>query len=138
MAPLSVAAGTAVVTQGDRAGDTFYVIRSGACTVTVDGAQVARLEAGRAFGELALLYSCPRAATVAAAEATQLWVLHQRWYRLVARSAAQLRVQQKARARAARPPACRFASRARALVALTRRFASRSARCCARWTCSPS
>jgi CRP-like cAMP-binding protein len=102
MTPLSVAAGTAVITQGDRAGDTFYVIRSGACTVTVDGAQVARLEAGRAFGELALLYSCPRAATVAAAEATQLWVLHQRWYRLVARSAAQLRVQQKARRGASR------------------------------------
>ena len=110
MAPLSVAAGAAVVTQGDRAGDTFYVIRSGACTVTVDGAQVARLEAGRAFGELALLYSCPRAATVAAAEATQLWVLHQRWYRLVARSAAQLRVQQKARDPAHACSSCRFAS----------------------------
>ena len=106
MEPLSVAAGTAVVTQGDRAGDTFYVIRAGACTVTVDGQQVARLEAGRAFGELALLYSCPRAATVAAAEATQLWVLHQRWYRLVARSAAQLRVQQKARARSAQYITC--------------------------------
>ena len=99
-------AGTAVVTQGERNGDTFYVIQSGAVDVAVNGAVVARFGAGRAFGELALLYSCPRAATVTAAEDTQLWVLNQRWYRLVARSAAELRIKQKARHAAAAPLCC--------------------------------
>lgn len=97
MAPLAVPAGAPVVTQGDKNGDTFYVIAAGACEVAVNGVVVAQLPAGRAFGELALLYSCPRAATVRATAPTQLWVLHQRWFRLVARSANALREQHKAR-----------------------------------------
>ncbi len=103
MAPLSVPAGTAVITQGERNGDTFYVVQSGGCDVTVDGKHVGHCGPGRAFGELALLYSCPRAATLTASEPTRLWALHQRWFRLVARSAAQLRLQQKARPRARAP-----------------------------------
>ncbi len=98
LTPLTVAAGEVVIQQGARGGDTFYVVQAGGCEVLVDGARVATRGAGSAFGELALLYSCPRAATVRATEASQLWVLHQRWYRLVARSAAALRVAQKARA----------------------------------------
>jgi CRP-like cAMP-binding protein len=108
MTPLSVPAGTAVVTQGDRGGDTFYVLRSGACDVLVDGKCVTQLAPGRAFGELALLYACPRAATVVSSEPAELWVLHQRWFRLVARSAEHLRLQQKVRARHARAACTRL------------------------------
>lgn len=97
LTPLTVAAGEVVIQQGARGGDTFYVVQSGSCEVVVDGKAVAVRGCGSAFGELALLYSCPRAATVRATETTLLWVLHQRWYRLVARSAAQLRVAQKVR-----------------------------------------
>ena len=45
--------------QGDR-GDMFYVIERGAFDVLVDGEVVSTLEAGANFGELALLYNCPR------------------------------------------------------------------------------
>jgi cGMP-dependent protein kinase len=130
MTPLSVPAGTAVVTQGDRGGDTFYVLRAGACDVLVDGKRVTELAPGRAFGELALLYACPRAATVMSTEPSQLWVLQQRWFRLVARSAAQLRLQQKARAPARSPCPAPVPLRARRhrhpLVPLPRPFALRS------------
>lgn len=96
--PLTVPAGAVIIQQGATNGDTFYVVQSGACDVLVNDVRVATRGPGTAFGELALLYACPRAATVRAAEATQLWVLHQRWYLLVTRSAAALRVAQKARA----------------------------------------
>ena len=38
--------------------------------------QVATLGPGRGFGELALLYACPRSATVVAATPLKLWTLH--------------------------------------------------------------
>ena len=95
--PLTVPAGTVVIQQGARGGDTFYVVQSGTCEVLVNDVVVAAKGSGTAFGELALLYACPRAATVRAVETTHLWVLHQRWYRLVTRSAAAFRVEQKVR-----------------------------------------
>ena len=47
-------------------GDYFYIIEVGTFNVIVNGQVVAILEEGRSFGELALLYNCPRAATVRA------------------------------------------------------------------------
>jgi len=93
--PLTVPAGEVIIQQGAANGDTFYVVNTGACDILVNGVQVATKGPGTAFGELALLYACPRAATVRARESTQLWVLHQRWYRLVTRSAAAFRLNQK-------------------------------------------
>jgi CRP-like cAMP-binding protein len=95
--PLTVPAGTVVIQQGAKGGDTFYVVQSGTCEVLVNDVAVATKGSGTAFGELALLYACPRAATVRAVDTTHLWVLHQRWYRLVTRSAAAFRVEQKVR-----------------------------------------
>ena len=61
-------------------GDNFYVVESGSCEVFIqsgDGAEkkVAVVTAGGSFGELALMYNTPRAATVVAAEAVKLWGL---------------------------------------------------------------
>ena len=46
------------------AGDCFYVIESGTFAASVQGKKVFVYEEKGAFGELALMYNCPRAATV--------------------------------------------------------------------------
>ena len=48
-------------------GDNFYVVEAGAFRATKDGAEVASYAGAGAFGELALMYGCPRAATVTGA-----------------------------------------------------------------------
>ena len=61
--------GERVIKQGEN-GDFMYVIESGAleCLILKDGSEVVvkTCEAGDAFGELALLYNAPRAASVQA------------------------------------------------------------------------
>jgi putative peptide zinc metalloprotease protein len=69
-----VGAGTQVIRQGE-AGDHFYLVARGAFEVSVDGQPVVRLARGDFFGERALLRRAPRAATVAAAEPGQVFVL---------------------------------------------------------------
>lgn len=72
--PQVVPAGQVVVEQG-AAADTFYVIRSGSATVSIDGQHVRDLGPGAWFGELALLHDTPRTATVAAATDLDLLTL---------------------------------------------------------------
>lgn len=45
-------------------GDNFYVIESGDFVAVKGGQQVFKYEGSGSFGELALMYNCPRAATV--------------------------------------------------------------------------
>jgi hypothetical protein len=63
--PVDVAAGDAVITEGD-VGDSFYVIESGAAEVTHEGRHIRSLADGDYFGEIALLRAVPRTATVTA------------------------------------------------------------------------
>jgi Cyclic nucleotide-binding domain len=57
-----VEAGTKIITEGEE-GDYFYVLESGAVEFSVKGKVVGEpATAGDSFGELALLYTCPRAA----------------------------------------------------------------------------
>jgi hypothetical protein len=72
--PSRVDAQTDVFRKGDP-GDDFYVIRSGQVAVLDDGQEIRRLGPGDAFGEIALLRSVPRTATVRALEATELAAL---------------------------------------------------------------
>ena len=47
-------------------GDNFYVIETGIYAASIKGRRVFVYEHKGAFGELALMYNCPRAATVQA------------------------------------------------------------------------
>ncbi|HYJ50064.1 MAG TPA: MFS transporter [Microbacterium sp.] len=72
--PVEVPAGRAVVTQGE-IGDRYYVIESGEADVVGDGTIVATLGPGEGFGEIALLRSTRRTATVVARTALALRAL---------------------------------------------------------------
>ena len=56
-------------------GYSFYVLRDGAATVSVDGSEVRTLAAGDFFGELALLGDGRRTATVTTAAPSRVLVL---------------------------------------------------------------
>ncbi|KAL0050057.1 hypothetical protein WJX82_003639 [Trebouxia sp. C0006] len=87
MTSLEVAAGSTIIKQGDTDAKTFYVLGLGTCEVLLqkpewgkEARQVLTYESGSSFGELALLYSAPRAATVRAVTACQLWVMDRAVY----------------------------------------------------------
>ncbi len=63
--PVAVPAGSVVFAQGD-VGDRYYVIESGEAVVLGDGRTLATLGPGEGFGEIALLRSTRRTATVRA------------------------------------------------------------------------
>jgi CRP-like cAMP-binding protein len=62
---INVPPGEVIIEQGDE-GDAFYAIRSGQVEVFEDGAHVATMGPGAYFGEIALISSVPRTATVTA------------------------------------------------------------------------
>lgn len=105
MTPLEVApplsrphqtnSGMQVISQGD-AGDYFYVVEKGSFDVFVNssgsletgldgmGTQVGNIQAGGSFGELALMYNAPRAATVISAEGgCTLWAVDRVTFRRI-------------------------------------------------------
>jgi Cyclic nucleotide-binding domain len=77
-----VATGTTIITQGDE-GDYFYIILSGAVEFSINGETVGGAAAGASFGELALLYSAPRAATAIATEDTIVFRVDQKAFRYI-------------------------------------------------------
>ena len=72
--PLRAAAGEAIVRQGEP-GRLFYIVAAGEVDVTIDGHPVRTLEAGEGFGEIALLRSVARTATVTARDDVELYAL---------------------------------------------------------------
>ncbi len=81
-------AGSVIIQQGDD-GDNFYVIDTGTCDIYVqkpgdaEPTLVLSLDAGGSFGELALIYGSPRAATVKAKTAVSLWAIDRITYRRI-------------------------------------------------------
>ncbi|KAK7203144.1 cyclic nucleotide-binding-like protein [Myxozyma melibiosi] len=67
-------ANVTIIKQGDE-GEKFYLIESGSVDYHVNGEKLSSSGAGSSFGELALMYNAPRAATVITTEPCVLWVL---------------------------------------------------------------
>eukprot|EP00123_Amoebidium_parasiticum_P015129 comp22799_c0_seq2/m.35756 comp22799_c0_seq2/g.35756 ORF comp22799_c0_seq2/g.35756 comp22799_c0_seq2/m.35756 type:complete len:365 (-) comp22799_c0_seq2:75-1169(-) len=74
------AEGDIIIKQGDD-GDYFYVIDSGTVEVWVNDKMVSTIGENGGFGELALIYGTPRAATIKARTACKLWALDRDTYR---------------------------------------------------------
>ena len=72
--PLDLPAGKVLATQGER-GREFFAIVSGKVEATRDGTTIGTLGSGSFFGEMSLLESLPRVATVTTIEPTSVLVL---------------------------------------------------------------
>lgn len=72
---------TTIIIQQGEVGDYFYVVEDGEVSFSVDGKYVGACARGGSFGELALLYNCPRAATCIANTDCKLWKVDQKTFR---------------------------------------------------------
>lgn len=83
--------GAKIIIQGAD-GDCLYIIEKGECDclVNIEGADkvVKTCAPGDVFGELALLYNCPRAATCVAKEAMVAWSLDRDCFNYIVKDAA--------------------------------------------------
>jgi len=78
----NVSANEVVIKQGE-SGDHFYIVESGLFSVFIDDVKVTEAKLGDGFGELALLYNCPRAATVKCKLDAVVWVLERHTFRSI-------------------------------------------------------
>lgn len=88
--------GEEVVKKGEL-GDRFYIVCDGVLEVHTGDTQTenavrVKLRSGDSFGELALLYNCPRKATVRAQRRCGLWVLERKDFRAVMRLKSEARI----------------------------------------------
>jgi len=81
--------GTQIIREGDD-GDVLYVVEEGTCecfkNINGEEKSVKIVHAGDNFGELALLYSCPRAASVFVKEKCILWQLDRETFNHIVKS----------------------------------------------------
>merc|ERR1712106_1018662 len=82
MFPSHAMPGEMIIQQGDE-GDNFYIIDLGEVEIYVNGEKVLNIGEGGSFGELALIYGTPRAATVKAASDVKLWGIDRDSYRRI-------------------------------------------------------
>mmetsp|Transcript_43573 Transcript_43573/g.79348 ORF Transcript_43573/g.79348 Transcript_43573/m.79348 type:complete len:401 (+) Transcript_43573:72-1274(+) len=88
MKEVNVSPEQVMITQGEP-GDYLFVIESGKLDCLIEDKVVKTCVSGDVFGELALLYNCPRAATVKSLEACVLWQLDRDTFTNLVRDAAQ-------------------------------------------------
>lgn len=80
-------AGTTVINEGEN-GNYLFVIEVGSLDCVKEGKTVKTCMPGDVFGELALLYNCPRAATVVAKEDCICWQLDRETFTHIVKDAA--------------------------------------------------
>jgi cAMP-dependent protein kinase regulator len=84
----TVTAGTFVIRQGE-SGDNFYVVESGSLDIYVRNANGVEAKVGNPltpgtyFGELALMYNTPRAASIKASTDCVVWFIDRDTYRSI-------------------------------------------------------
>lgn len=71
--------GEQIIIQGEM-GDKFYIMEEGKCSIIIDGKVVGKYGRGDSFGELALIYFAPRAATIEATAECTLWTLERAFF----------------------------------------------------------
>jgi CRP-like cAMP-binding protein len=86
---ISVPKGEVLMRKGDT-GHALYILQEGLLDIFLsgtveEGAGDFKLRAGDSFGELALLYDTPRAATISAVRDSWLWVLDRSEFKMVTR-----------------------------------------------------
>lgn len=94
--PVSKKKGDVVIKQGDE-GDSFYVLEKGALDCTklmnptdTEDKYLKEYKPGESFGELALLYNAPRAATIVVKSSTaELWSLDRNTFTHILKTAVQ-------------------------------------------------
>lgn len=75
-------------------GDNLYVVEKGTLTCTkifagkTEPTFLKEYQPGEAFGELALLYNAPRAATITAKTDSELWALDRRTFNFIVKDSA--------------------------------------------------
>ncbi len=75
LAPMAVAKGETIFTKGEVANDMYLIFRGEVEVLDGNGKVIATLREGECFGEIALLTSEPRSATIRAKSACNLFVL---------------------------------------------------------------
>jgi cAMP-dependent protein kinase regulator len=90
--PTTSKSGEKIIQQGE-SGDTFYLLEEGSVDVFVtkkdeEEKHVHSYKAGDSFGELAIMYNAPRAATCTAQNDCKLWTLDRNSFRLIVVAAA--------------------------------------------------
>ena len=64
-------------------GTHLYVISGGEVEVTKSGMSRGNMGVGKVFGELAILYKCPRTATITATTACSVWALERKSFQQI-------------------------------------------------------
>lgn len=82
MQPFNYKPGETIIQQGEE-GDFFYIIDIGDVEVYVNNKCVTAISDGGSFGELALIYGTPRAATIKAKSDCKLWAIDRKTYRRI-------------------------------------------------------
>lgn len=93
-APSEASAGSTIIRQGDE-GDGFYVMEQGTIDVYEGDTHKATLYSGTSFGEIALLYGCPRSATLRSRVDCKLWSISRSAFHAITRQFKQHRMDAK-------------------------------------------
>jgi len=88
---LTLPAGTTLIQEGRR-GTEFFALVDGEVEVRAKGRKSARMEGGSFFGEMALLSSLPRNATVKAMTPVRVLVVHEPGFRRLMRDSPQIQL----------------------------------------------